>query len=110
EVGGELQDVATDGIGDFDFGGGIGEFAGVAGGLEMVEEGGGEHGKSIATRGRGVEGEAKRRGTVTRRVQRREEKKRKEGQWCPIVRARPSRRRRAKDGAPSSTSLSGVTR
>jgi hypothetical protein len=51
----------------------------------MVEEGGGEHGKSIAARGRGVEGEAKRRGTVTQTAQRnehrehREERKRKEG-------------------------------
>ena len=57
EDGGELQDVATDGIGDFDSGGGIVEFTGVAGGLEMVEEDGGEHGESIAAVGSGVEGE-----------------------------------------------------
>jgi hypothetical protein len=31
-----------------------------------------------------------------------EGKKREEGQWCPIVRAHPSRRRRAKDGPPLS--------
>jgi len=75
----------------------------------------------VSQRGRrGVEGEAKKRGTVTRRSQReerrvhreegRKDEKREDGLRRWIVRAHPSRRRRAKDETPSSTSLSGVTR
>ena len=69
-VDGKLEDVATDGIGDFDFGGRVGEFTGVARRLEVVEERGGEHGESIAASRGGVEGR-KRRGMVTQRSQRR---------------------------------------
>jgi len=53
EEDGELQDVATDGIADFDFGGGIGKFAGVARGLEVFEQSRGVHGESIAVSGVG---------------------------------------------------------
>ena len=38
-----MQDVAANGIGDFDGGGGVGELADVAGGLEVVEDGFAEH-------------------------------------------------------------------
>jgi hypothetical protein len=53
---GELEDIAADGIGDFDFSGRVGEFADVARGLEVVEKGRGEHGKSIAACAAGCRG------------------------------------------------------
>jgi hypothetical protein len=56
ELDGELEDIATDGIGDFDFGGGVGKFADVARGLEVVEEGRREHGESIAATRAGCRG------------------------------------------------------
>ena len=43
EARGEIEDVATDGVGDVDGGGGVGEFSGVARGLEMSEDGVAEH-------------------------------------------------------------------
>ena len=43
ESSGEMEDVAADGIGDIDGGGGVGKFACVARRLEMVEDGVAEH-------------------------------------------------------------------
>ena len=47
ESSGEMEDVAADGIGYVDGGGGVGKFACVARGLEMVEDGIAQHGLSI---------------------------------------------------------------
>ena len=47
EARGEIEDVAADWIGDVDRCCGVGEFSGVARGLEMVEDGVAEHGLSI---------------------------------------------------------------
>jgi len=83
---GELQDIAADGIGDFDFCGGVGKFAGVARGLEVIEEGRGEHGESIAASGAECRGRGKRRRTVTQRSQREEHRvhrEEKEGFFAP---------------------------
>ena len=71
-----MQDVAADGIGDFDSGGRIGEFAGVARGLEMVEEDGGEHGESIAA-GRAVRKVERKVNAEDRKIRRTEESDRK---------------------------------
>ena len=51
--GGEMKDIAADGITDFDFCVSGGEFTGVAGMLEMIEENFGEHGGIIAAEGIG---------------------------------------------------------
>ena len=47
QAGGEVEDVAAYRIGDVDGSGGVGEFSSVAWGLEVVEDGGTEHGLSI---------------------------------------------------------------
>lgn len=49
---GEMEDVTADGVGDVDARGGVGEFAGVARGLEVVEDGVAEHALSIPRRAR----------------------------------------------------------
>ncbi len=45
-----MQDIAADGVGDFDGGTGVGEFADVARRLEVVEDSCAEHVFSIAKR------------------------------------------------------------
>jgi hypothetical protein len=47
EAGGEIEDVAADWVGYVDGGGGVGEFSGIARGLEMVEDSVAEHCLSI---------------------------------------------------------------
>jgi len=51
EAGGEIEDVAADWVGDVDGGGGVGEFSGVARGLEMIEDDVAEHCLSIPSVG-----------------------------------------------------------
>jgi len=64
--GGELKDVAADGIGDFDLGVGGGKFARIARMLEVFEEDLGVHEMSIAAAGAGRNsGEVRLRGAGT---------------------------------------------
>jgi hypothetical protein len=46
---GELQNITTDGIADFDARGGAGELTSVSGMLEMVKQGVAEHGEKYSS-------------------------------------------------------------